>query len=97
MITREDLESHITRQQQPYGTSAQKALFEKTLSLYRVYQVLGCLGPADPGTVQAVDEDDQLGEWRIQIQKSLRGHNTKVTCNGRLIFGYDHAGKAFVR
>jgi hypothetical protein len=93
-VTREDLKLRVAQQQRPYGTSAQQALFEKTLSLYRVYRVHGCLGPLDPLAIDTVNDED---EWAAQNQKARRGHNPKLTCNGCLVFDYDHAGKAFVR
>jgi len=57
-------------------TSAQQALFEKTLSLYRAYRVQGCLGPVDK-TVQ-VSEEDKQDEWVVQTQKSHRGHDVET-------------------
>jgi hypothetical protein len=94
-VTREDLKLRVAQQQRPHGTPAQQALFEKTLSLYRVYRVHGCLGPLDPLTISTAD--DEGDEWAIQNQKARRGHNPKLTCNGQLAFDYDQTGKAFVR
>ena len=84
----------VAQQQLPYGTSAQQALFEKTLSLYRAYQVHGCLGPIDSLAINTVNDED---EWTVQNRKARRGHDPKLTCNGQLVLDYDHAGKAFVR
>jgi hypothetical protein len=96
-VTREDLKLHVVQQQRPY-TSAQQALFEKTLLLYRAYRIHGCLGPIDTTIADAAaDEEYQEDDWTRQARKSRRGHHAKLTCNGPLIFDYDYAGKAFVR
>jgi hypothetical protein len=94
-VTREDLKLLVAQQQRPHGTPAQQALFEKTLSLYRVYRVHGCLGPLDPLAISTAN--DEGDEWATQKEKARRGHNPKLTCNGQLVFDYDHTGKAFVR
>jgi hypothetical protein len=93
-VTPEDLKLRVTQQQQPEGNSAQRALFEKTLSLYHVYRVHGCLSPTD---MPAISKDDEQDEWPALNQKARRGHNPKLTCNGQLIFDYDHTGKPYVR
>ena len=92
-VTREDLEFCVTQQQQPQSTSAQQALFEKTLSLYHVYKVHSCLGPTDA----PAKEDTNQDEWTLQNEKAHCGQQAKLTCRGRLLFDYDHTGKAFVR
>ena len=94
-VTREDLKLRVTQQQRPHGTPVQQALFEKTLSLYRVYRVHGCLGPLDPFVISTAN--DEGDKWAMQNQKARRGHNPKLTCNGQLIFDRDQTGKAFVR
>jgi len=43
-------------------------------------------------TVQ-VSEEDKQDEWVVQTQKSHRGHDVKLTCNGQLVFDYDYNGK----
>jgi hypothetical protein len=97
--TREDLKLCVTQSQQSrlHGTSAHQTLFEKTLSLYRAYLVHGCLGPADTSTTGAINKDFGDDQWAVQTERSRRGHDPKATCNGKLIFDYDHNGKAFVR
>ena len=40
--------------------------------------------------------DDEQDEWPVLNQKARQGHNPKLTCNGRLIFDYDHTGKPYV-
>jgi hypothetical protein len=94
-VTKENLQFRVAQQQQPDGTPAQRALFEKTLSLYRVYRVHGCLGPLDPLAISTANDEDD--EWAIRSQKARRGHNPKLTCDGQLIFDYDQTGKAFVQ
>jgi len=66
-VTPEDLKLHVTQQQQPEGNSTQWALFEKTLSFYRIYRVHGCLGPTD---VPAISKDDEQDEWPVLNQKA---------------------------
>jgi hypothetical protein len=95
-VTHSDIKLRA-QQQQPRKTSAQQALFEKTLSLYRGYRVHGCLGPAEAQLAQDSGEDDQDNDWMVQTRKSRRGHDAKLTCSGQLIFDYDRDGKAFVQ
>ena len=95
--TREDLRLRLAQDQhvRMHGTSARQALFEKTLSLYRAYCAHGCLGPADASTnTKHAAEDNQ---WISQNKRAQRGHDSKPTCDGELIFDYDLNGKAFVR
>ena len=95
-VTHEDIKLRV-QEQQPRKTSAQQALFEKTLSLHRGYRVHGCLGPAEVQLAQDINKDNEDDDWVVQTQKSRRGHDAKLTCGGRLIFDYDHNDKAFVR
>jgi hypothetical protein len=94
--TYKDLKLRVAQDQRlrVHGTSAHQILFEKTLSLYRTYRSYGCLAPADSCIVQSSTQDDP---WIIQNERSRRGHDSKFTCNGQLIFDYDLTGKAFVR
>jgi hypothetical protein len=97
--THKDLKRCFTQNQQtPSYLSAHQALFNKTLSLYRTYRAYGCLGPVDPFVTTAANntnKDDQ--QWTAQIERSRRGHDPKLACGGKIIFDYDHDGKAFVR
>lgn len=97
--TRDDLKLRVMQSQRSrlHGTSAHQALFEKTLSLYRAYLVHGCLGPTDTSCTAIASADFGDDQWVLQNERSRRGHDPKPTCNGRLIFDYDHSGKAFVR
>ena len=94
--TRENLKLHVAQEQQlrVHGTSPRQILFEKTLSLYRTYRSHGCLAPANSHIVQSSTQDDP---WIIQNERSRRGHDSKFTCDGQLLFDYDLMGKAFVR
>lgn len=96
--TREDLQWRLvqSRQLRVQGRVSYQALSEKTLALYRAYRVHGCLGPPDDNT-NLRNRDLQDDEWAAQVKKARRGHDAKLTCNGQLIFDYDHTGKAFVR
>ena len=42
-------------------------------------------------------EQMREGDWNAQKEKAWRGHNAKVTCDGRLLFKYDYGGKPYVR
>lgn len=104
--TRDALKQRLKESQYQMRTvgtcSAQWALFEKTLSLYRSYHVNGCMGPASPTETVTTDlhsnhEDDEEHTWRAQLQQIRRGHSTKPSCDGKLLFDYDPAGKAFVQ
>ncbi|KZP03707.1 hypothetical protein FIBSPDRAFT_768547 [Athelia psychrophila] len=100
--TREALKFRLQQSQQlSHPRSAQRALFEKTLSLFRSYRTAGCLGPADSGSTPRrspddSDEDDEDVRWQAQTEKNRRGHAPKRTCNGRIILDHDHTGRAFV-
>ncbi|KZP25255.1 hypothetical protein FIBSPDRAFT_909652 [Athelia psychrophila] len=74
---------------------AQRVLFAKTLTLYRSYCAHGCLGPSSPSEFLAASLDDTESAWLARLQEMRRGHNCKVTCDGRLIFDHDTAGQAF--
>ena len=94
--TREALKLRVIESQQGhlYGSLPHQALFEKTLSLYRTYVIHGCLGPPNESPTDANSQDDQ---WIDRNERARRGHEPKRSCNGQLIFDYDHNGKAFVR
>lgn len=69
--TREALKSRL-QELQHRTISAQQALFEKTLSLYRAYRVYGCLGPkSDEITTLEALQDNTIstaeGEWQAQL------------------------------
>ena len=98
--THEDLRLRVTQNQQITSHSSGatcQALFEKTLSLYRAYRAHGCLGPLDPFIRTAANNAAEVDEWTAQIVQSWRGHDPKLTCGGKIIFDYDHDGKAFVQ
>ncbi|KZP11654.1 hypothetical protein FIBSPDRAFT_913544 [Athelia psychrophila] len=78
-------------------SSATRALFEKTLSLYRSYLVLGCLGPASDHPPPSDIEDREDFAWLVQMQKIRRGHHPEVTCSGRILLEHDYTGQAFIR
>lgn len=42
-------------------------------------------------------EQIREGDWNAQKEKARRGHNAKVTCDGRLLFEHDYEGKPYVR
>jgi hypothetical protein len=94
--TRADLKLRLVQDQHIHlQTSAHRALFEKSLSLYRAYCTHGCLGPADASTnSEHAVEDNQ---WILQKKRAQRGHDSKPKCDGKLIFDHDLNGKAFVR
>lgn len=100
--TREALKLRLQQSQQlSHPRSAQRALFEKTLSLFRSYRAAGCLGPADGSSVprRSPDSENENGEdaqWQAQMDKNRRGHAPKLTCNGKILLDYDHTGRAFV-
>ena len=97
--THEDLKLHVMQDQQTCidGTSARQNLFEKTLSLYHAYCAHGCLGPPDTSNKVTIQNSTQDDQWSMQNERSRRGHEPKITCDGRLIFDHDLHGKAFVR
>lgn len=102
--TREALKFRLQQSQQPHHPkSAQCALFEKTLSLFRSHRTAGCLGPAGcdsilPGSPDSDgdsgDSDDTL--WKAQTDKNRRGHAPKRTCKGKIMLDYDNTGRAFI-
>lgn len=101
--TREALKLRLQHSQQlNHPESANRALFEKTLSLFRSYRAVGCLGPVDSApnprddSSDSDDSDVQEARWKTQMDKNRRGHAPKKTCNGRIVLDYDHTGRAFV-
>lgn len=95
-VTQDSLKLRMQQSQQLQNASSTKrALFEKTLSLYRAYRVHGCLGPPIP----SADPSDASPptQWETQLEKFRRGAECKLTCNGKLIFSHDYSGKASVR
>ncbi|KAF7969705.1 hypothetical protein HWV62_26162 [Athelia sp. TMB] len=95
-VTQELLKLRIQQSQRLHNTnSAEQALFEKTLSVYRAFKVHGCLGP--PVSSPNPPPISSPTEWETQLQKFRRGAAPKLTCSGKLIFDYNCEGKAFVR
>lgn len=96
--TRDALKSRLRESRKlRYVSRAQQALFSKTLTLYRSYRVHGCLGPASLPVVPISELGSEVDPWLTQLQKIRRGHDPKLTCDGKLIFDYDGEGEAFVR
>lgn len=99
--TRETLKLYLQELQKLRNFSdPQQALFAKTLTVYRSYRTLGCLGPVAYSSLiqSAIDsEDDDEDEWCTRLRNIRRGHDPKSTCNGKLLFEHDQEGRAFVR
>lgn len=75
----------------------QQQLLQKTLSLWSSFRRLGCQAPPFEATYFDKSEQERLEQWNEQMDRKRRGHEPKKTCDGRLLFEYDHKGKAFVR
>ncbi|KZP03615.1 hypothetical protein FIBSPDRAFT_768689, partial [Athelia psychrophila] len=98
MATRDQLRLRLQESQKLLNVDiTQRALFSKTLSLYRAYRVHGCLGPASPSVFPTPPPEDTEDAWLTRLQQIRRGHDAKVTCDGELIFDHDHMGQAFIR
>ncbi|KAF7968248.1 hypothetical protein HWV62_31541 [Athelia sp. TMB] len=96
--TREALQLRLQESQKLRNVSlVQQAVFSKSLTLYRSYRVHGCLGPVSPSVFPTPSPDDAESDWLMRLRQIRRGHDPKLTCDGRLIFDYDQAGQAFVR
>ncbi|KZP19049.1 hypothetical protein FIBSPDRAFT_955798 [Athelia psychrophila] len=96
--SREALKSRLRQSQLLRNvTSAQQALFAKTLTLYRSYRVHGCLGSVSLSTPPMPPTDVEDDVWLARLQQIRRGHDPKLTCDGQLIFDYNETGEAFIR
>ncbi|KAF7975392.1 hypothetical protein HWV62_9607 [Athelia sp. TMB] len=99
--TRDTLKLYLQELQKLRNVSdPQQALFAKTLTVYRSYRTLGCLGPVAYSSLiqSAIDnEDDDEDEWCTRLRNIRRGHDPKSTCSGKLLFEHDQEGRAFVR
>ncbi|KAF7981503.1 hypothetical protein HWV62_33057 [Athelia sp. TMB] len=96
--TRAALKTRLRESQQLQNVSrAEQALLSKTLTLYRSYRILGCLGPASCSALPTTAPDEDEDEWLARLRKIRRGHDPKLTCDGKLVFDHDEAGQAFVR
>jgi len=60
------------------------------------YYAYGCLGPVDLFVITAANNANK-DDWTAQIEQSWHGHDPKLACGGKIIFNYDHDGKAFVQ
>ncbi|KAF7965062.1 hypothetical protein HWV62_696 [Athelia sp. TMB] len=95
-VTQESFKLRVQQVQRLQSAGpAEQALLEKSLSYYRAYKVLGCLGPSAPSADQSGTVSPT--EWAAQLEKFRRGAKPKSTCNGRLIFDYNYEGRAFIR
>lgn len=78
-------------------SSPKQQLFKKTCAYFTALENQGCMGPPHEVTIYTGGEANRRKEHLQEIQKRQRGHLSKIKCNGRLLFEYDHAGQAFVR
>ncbi|KZP08487.1 hypothetical protein FIBSPDRAFT_901216 [Athelia psychrophila] len=79
MATRDQLRLRLQESQKLLNVDiTQRALFSKTLSLYRAYRVHGCLGPASPSVFPTPPPEDTEDAWLTRLQQILRGHDAKV-------------------
>ena len=71
---------------------------EKTLTLYKSYVMHGYLSSLPDGELLNGTPKMQDTDLQNKIGKERQGHTPKLTCPGKLIFGYDHkSGQAFVQ
>lgn len=97
--TREDIKIRLEqdRMLDCIQQSPSRGVFEKTLALWTAFQNLGCPAPCKEATEYSGGEKierDRVQDLRAEVQ---RGHDAKVTCEGRLLLEYDQHGIAFVR
>ena len=98
-VTREDLCLSLlhTKKVLHSPISLHQQLVLKTLSLWSSFCKFGCGAAPFEETWRSDMEQMREGDWNAQKEKARRGHNAKVTCDGRLLFEYDYEGKPYVR
>lgn len=75
-----------------------QVLFSRTLSLFRAYRALGCLGPTSQDLLSPFDTDHLVDkEWDAQMRNIWRGHDPRTSCGGHILLEYDKTRQAFVR
>lgn len=95
-VTREDLVRRV--QQSNFSQySPSSRVFQKTISLWAAFCKEGCGAPPYKDTLLNKVEEQQHTRWNAQMEAGRRGHEAKPTCQGRLVFEYNSAGKALVR
>jgi hypothetical protein len=77
--------------------SLSRDLYKKTFAFWSALCRQGCGVPCYEPTFFSGEEVTSQLDWAYQKEQARRGHNPKPTCDGRLIFGRNSMGKAFVR
>ncbi|KIJ69922.1 hypothetical protein HYDPIDRAFT_78824 [Hydnomerulius pinastri MD-312] len=77
-------------------------VLKKTHTFWAALQKNGCGALPAPSPVQSHihNQPDRLQwqeKWDEQREASRRGHTTKLTCQGRLLFDYDRQDRPFIR
>ena len=75
----------------------EQQLLQKTLSLWPSFCQLGCQATPFVTTYYDELEQESVDCWNEQMDWKRWGHEHKKTCNGRLLFEYNHKGKAIVQ
>ncbi|KAJ6624512.1 hypothetical protein B0H10DRAFT_1943119 [Mycena sp. CBHHK59/15] len=98
-VSRDDITDRLHREQlnREKHSSTRSALFKKTLAYFAALSKQGCGAPPHEATIYLSAELEQRESWLLQQEKIRRGHLSKPTCDGRLLFQYDNLGKAFIR
>ncbi|KAJ6453265.1 hypothetical protein DFH09DRAFT_964017 [Mycena vulgaris] len=78
-------------------SSTRSVLFQKTLAYFVALSKQGCGAPPYEPTTYFGVELEQRQAWLLQRDKIRRGHISKPSCEGRLLFQYDSRGNAFIR
>lgn len=97
--SRKDLAARLEHEMRMRASSLspKQKLFQKTLAFFAAFQKQGCGAPPLEETVYEGEEAESRMEWIKQLERVRRGHEPKATCDGRLVFEYDHSGAPFVR
>jgi hypothetical protein len=97
--SRELLRSRLEKERESrlQSNSPIRDVYEKTLSLWSALTKTGCGAPRDELTIFSGTDLAEHNRHKAQLEATRRGHDTKITCNGRLLFEHDHKDNAYIR
>lgn len=98
-VSRQDLHHHqmLYTQNALQSSDLHHQLRQKTLSLWSALQKFGCGAPPYEPTIFSGESLIKQQDWNLQKQKARRGHDSKPTCEGRIILQNSLSGRLCIR